>query len=500
MHVLRPLIGFSLGALLVACGGGNATPEQQSTSSAFIAGDEDRLYTEGMTAWRSGDLEQAEARFRGSLEANGRYLAAHIALGDLLLAMERPTEALQSFDAALALRNQAVDAHMGRARALTATGQLDDAETAAETAVMIASDVGSAVLSAETQTVLGAILVARDRSDDAIAAYERALELDAGTTEARVGLARLYAADNRMPDAVRVLGRAGQYETDPLPLFEVGRTFHEFSLYDRALEVLEAANAGLPQHPDILYYYASSAVRSGRAALGIQLATELIALDPSYLPAYVVRGEANLARQQYANARADADTVIQQRPDDYDAIILEGDIAVADEDPETAEAYFQRALSLYPERLRAADHLASLYYSERNFDGYIALIEPQINRPDRPEGWLSTLIDALVQAGRESEAVPYQSELALSRPTDHLLNYQTAARALRHPGMIPDEQVLAHAEQAVEHIGGAPLAYRVTLIDALLLNGRRAEAEAVFDRAWELFPQTEELQMRRDRL
>ena len=67
--------------------------------------------------------------------------------------------------------------------------------------------------------------------------FERALALDAGTTEARVELARLYAEVGRMPDAVRVLARATQYEDEPALLLSIGRTFHEFGVYDRALDV-----------------------------------------------------------------------------------------------------------------------------------------------------------------------------------------------------------------------------------------------------------------------
>lgn len=493
----RSLLGL-LFVAVAACGG-NQEPAT-STSSAFLGGAEDQLYTDGMRAWRDGDTAGAEARFRGALEANPRYLAAHIALGGLLLDTDQPDEALRPFEDAIALRNTSIDAHLGRARALAATGRLVEASDAAQSAVSLSHNAGNRELEADTHAVLGAIHEESGRIDDAIASFERALELDAGTTEARVGLAHLYRAANRMPDAVRVLSRAAQYETNPNLLLTVGRAFHDFGVYDRAIEALEIAHDAAPANEEVLYYYASSAVRSGRNDLGIQLASDLIGRAPDYLPAYVVRGEANLERGYIDNARADAGAVLAAEPNNYDALILAGDIAATGGDAATAESRYRQAMTERPDHLRAIEHLARFYDAERRYDDFVALVEPQIGRSDRPEGWLGMLIDAMLRTGLEAESVPYQSELATQRESDHMLNFEVADRALRHAGSLPPETILAHARRAVEHIGGAPLPYRLALIDALVLNGRESEARDVIDRAEDLFPNASELAERRRRL
>lgn len=498
MKPATPVLVVSL-AFATACGGADTNTAAQSTASAFVSGDEDRLYTEGMQAWRSGDYSAAEADFRGSLAANSRYLAAHIALGELLVERDRPAEAIPSFEEAIRLRARSSDAHLGLARALHATGDLEGAESSVNTAVSLTAD-AHASLAADAQTVLGQILEDRGEADGAVEAYERALQLDAGSTEARIGVAYLYADANRMPDAVRVLGRAALYETDALQLLEVGRTFYLFNLYERALEVLEVAHDHAPEHEDILYYYASSAVRSGRDDLGIELASDLIARNSTYYDAYTVRGEANLSREYIHNARNDAQVVLQNDPNDYDALVLSGDVEAADADPAAAAEFYARARAVDPHNVRAIDHLAELHFQHYEYDEYIALIEPLLDRPERPERWMGRLIRALQLAGREGDAVVYQSELSMTRPSDHALNYAVAEAAIRHPDRIEDEQVLHHARQAVEHVGGASLEYRCTLIDALLLNGRTSEAEIVLERAEELFPNAVELNLRRERM
>ncbi|MFT6399795.1 MAG: tetratricopeptide (TPR) repeat protein, partial [Bradymonadia bacterium] len=282
----------------------------------------------GMRAWQAGDPAVAETKFREALVANSRYLAAHIALAQLLLDEGRAQESVSAFDEALSLRGTSVDALLGRAQALIALGRYEDAFASASTAIDLAADNEMRELEAAAQTASAQALTAMDNNAGAVAAYEAALLLDAGTTEARVGLARLYVELGDLPNAVRVLGRAASYEQDAEDLLAVGRAFHDFGVYDPAMDALEAAYSSDPSLDDVLYYYASSAVRSGRHDLGNSIATELIGRNPGYLEAYLARGEASLERGYIHNAREDAALVLARDPNNYDALVLDGDVEV----------------------------------------------------------------------------------------------------------------------------------------------------------------------------
>ena len=385
---------------LAACGGGqDAADAQTSASSAFLTGDEDQLYMDGMRAWRDGDSVAAETRFREALVANPRFLSATIALGDLLLSVGRSQEAVDAFDDALDLRTTSVDANLGRARAMLALGRFDEAQLSAITTVAIAEGNGMREIQAQGYTVSAHALREMDDPHGAVSAFEAALALDAGTTDARVGLARLYVQLNEMADAVRVLGRAASYEQEPHELLAVGRAFHEFRVYDPALDVLEIAYTADPSNDDILYYYASSAVRSGRHELGNSLASELIGRSPDYLLAYLVRGEASLERGYIDNAREDAQTVLTRDPNNYDALILDGDVEAADSNLQGAIARLESAIALAPDQHRAVEHLGRVLYAQRDWAAFVALVEPRIERSDRPESWLGMLVDAMTPLG-----------------------------------------------------------------------------------------------------
>ena len=498
---MRLFIALLSATVLAACGGGQDTTESQSSaSSAFLSGDEDRLYMDGMRAWRDGNSATAETRFREALVANPRFLAATIALGDLLLSLGRAQEAVDAFDDALDLRATSVDANLGRARAMLDLGRFDEAHLSATTTVAYAEDNSMREIQAQGYTVSAHAQREMNDLHGAVDAFEAALALDAGTTDARVGLARLYAQLDEMADAVRVLGRAASYEEEPDQLLEVGRAFHDFEVYDPALDVLEIAYTGDPTNDDTLYYYASAAVRTGRHDLGNSLANELIGRSPDYSLAYLVRGEASLDRGYIDNAREDAQAVLARDPNNYDALILDGDVEAEDSNIEGAIARLQRAIELEPARLRAVEHLGRVLYAQRDWAGFVNLIEPLVSRSDRPESWLGMLVDAMDAAGMNEALIPYESELAYERGSDHELHHSVAERALQHPGALDPVRVHDHARLAIEHIGGAPLEYRLTLFDALLLVGRVDEARDTLDLAEQYYPNSSDVQERRDRL
>lgn len=497
----RYLALLALPVVAAACGGGQEPAEgTPSTSSAFLGGDEDDLYMAGMRAWRDDSPALAETKFREALVANPRYLAAHIALGQLLLDEGRAQESVDAFDGAIELRSSSVDAHLGRSQALLGLGRYEDAFAAGSTAIVLAADNDIRELEAAAHTATAQALTAMNDIEGAVAAYEAALVLDAGTTTARVGLARLYVELGDLPNAVRVLGRAASYEQDAEDLLAVGQAFHEFGVYDPALDVLEAAYARDPSIDDVLYYYASSAVRSGRHELGNSIATELIARNPEYLVAYLARGEASLQRGYIHNAREDAALVLSRDPNNYDALVLDGDVEAADEEIDGAIARYNRAIEIDPTRLRAIEHLGLVHYGARNWYAFVELIEPAIDLAGRPESWLGMLVDAMSAAGLEERLVPYESRLAYERGSDDQLHHRVAERALRFPDSLEPFTIHDHARLAIEHIGGAPLEYRLTLFDALMLIGRVDEARNTLNIAEQYYPNSSEVSERRDRL
>lgn len=492
---------LALGAPLTlgACGGSDV-PETPSTSSAFLSGAEDAEYEDGMRDKLAGDLVAAEAHFRAALVANPRYLAAHLALGDVLLERGRFAESRDAYRDAVQLRSSSVDAHLGEGRATLALGEFADAIGPASQSVALAENVNSPELHAEARTLLARAHEGAGHTDEAIAEYEAALRVLATSTDARTRLARLYAARERVSDAVSLLRRGEPYLATAEDYAVVAGAYYELGVHESAVPLLQTARELEPSNDDVLFYFAASSVRVGEAEAGIDAASELLSRNPGYLDAYVVRAEGRWRRGFTESARTDLETVFAQAPDHFAGTLLLADIEASEGNDDAAGEHFARALQLRPGDGFATARSAEFYTDRRRYDDVVAVLSPVIERADRPARWLLLYSGALIQLGSESDAVPYQSAYAATRRQDHALNREVAERALAHPGSLDAAAILNHARLAIEYVGGAPLPYRLTLFDALLHAGEVGEARDVLDLASDAFPGAVELRERRSRL
>jgi tetratricopeptide (TPR) repeat protein len=139
------------------------------------------------------------------------YADAHNLLGLCLALIGRPEEALVSFDAALALNPRYVEAHLNRAVLLNDMGRSDEARTAFETAEQLgkADETGFPVMVANRLANAHASLASEYRAagalDEAIAQFERALELRPGYADVRLAMARALTERGRHAEASREL-------------------------------------------------------------------------------------------------------------------------------------------------------------------------------------------------------------------------------------------------------------------------------------------------------
>jgi Flp pilus assembly protein TadD len=157
----------------------------------------------GVAKLRHGDLEGAAAEYAAGIarvprEATALHVALLHNLGNALLKLGRPGEALEPLRRAVELDPKEVPPREGLALALWKTGDLDGAEKEARGALDRKPDSTPAAL------VLGQVLMARNDEAGAVRWLEQAARANPGDAVVRYNLGAAYANLGRVPEACAI--------------------------------------------------------------------------------------------------------------------------------------------------------------------------------------------------------------------------------------------------------------------------------------------------------
>ena len=189
------------------------------------------FYMLGLSAWKSGDRQQAESAFVQSLSIDSTHVKSHLNLSRVLLESGQPDSALVHIEAAIALDST----------------------------------------SSEPLRLQGRAFEAQGKTDDAIVAYQRAIVTNDSDTWAMNNLGTLYFQLQRFEDAIGPLARANEIE-DKVAAFHnnLGMALELTGRFEQSVEQYRAALA-------IEGTY-------GKAVSNLQR-VELVKQDPSVTPA-----------------------------------------------------------------------------------------------------------------------------------------------------------------------------------------------------------------------
>jgi tetratricopeptide (TPR) repeat protein len=164
-------------------------------------GDARLLYEEGLLQADSGNLNVAVERFRRALAADARLDAARRSLGLALAQAGRWQEAIQVLGPLSQAEPDSFAVAYFHALALH-NSQRPEAEAEARRAVALRPQ------SAEGESLLGVILVAKGKSAEAIPHLRRARELDSANFEATLALGGVLAEGGSLEEGLALLREA----------------------------------------------------------------------------------------------------------------------------------------------------------------------------------------------------------------------------------------------------------------------------------------------------
>ncbi len=216
----------------------------------------------------------------------------------------------------------------------------------------------------ETHSRLGALYAAMDRIPEAIAEFTQSLPAKAaseglvsihkrkGDIEAYMNALQTYAEQHPLnPDAWTTLGAARQ-------------AMHKYSA---ALAAYERVVAIRPNSCGARVDVANALVDLDQTDAAMSNLRACLANDASYYPAVVNYGEAFIRKHDFANARTYLDHALRLRPEAVEALVDIGYIYEHEGDWKTAISYYNRAIRSDPLRPEAYIDLGVNYTEQRYF-------------------------------------------------------------------------------------------------------------------------------------
>jgi len=252
---------------------------------------------------------------------------------------------------------------------------------------------------------LGVALLDMGRRDEAVADFERAVEIRHDHVEAHYNLGNALLQMGRVDDAIAHFQKA--LEFDPgfekahnnlgNALLQEGRVDEAVAHFNRALEI----NPGLADAQNNLGNAFAQVGRMGDAAAHYR---EALKIDPGYAEAFANLGAVSLKGGRADEAVGFLRSALAINPNSVRAVVNLGNAFLQMGRPDDAAAQYQRAIEIDPNSAEAHNNLGFVYLSKGRIDEAIAQCRTALGiNPNYPEAHRN-LGTALFKAGKTDEA------------------------------------------------------------------------------------------------
>ncbi|HZH03183.1 MAG TPA: tetratricopeptide repeat protein, partial [Myxococcaceae bacterium] len=338
------------------------------------AGSAKALHALGELHRGEGKADLAAKAFARALEANGRHVRSAVELAEVELFM----------------RNDPVKAQAATARALHPDRR---------------KQLGSGELS-RAQALQGSTLLAQNKPKEALAVLEEAQKNDPTSAFAKAQLGRAYLALQDYAKAAPLLAEASRAEPKNLPYVEGALTaLMAVGQVDEAAKRVEAANARFPGNARLAYFQGRVNDAQDKPAEAEAHYKRAISADPNLHEAQLALARLLLRFRRVADAKGPLEEAAKQFPDNPLIRAGRGELALAEDNLELAQAEFEKAAELDPNLADAYLGLAKVSIERSAPDKARVWAEKAIAlNPALPEGRLQLGL-ALWKSGKVAEAV-----------------------------------------------------------------------------------------------
>ena len=299
---------------------------------------------------------------------------------------------------------------------------------------------------------MGVALVHMGRMEEAVASYDKALELDPSNNKIEFNLAIALIRENKYSQAVdhlthlqrtgadirydellalcyyhlqsfslaaRVAERVyAKHPEDAANALILGSTYERMGLYEKALPLITIAltSAGSAEGHMILAQTLNGLHRYTDAETELK---ELSATQPDFPQIHEALGEMYVGTERLPQAEVEFEKALQQDPNDFEANYFLGRLKRFDGDLAAAEHYLTIADRLQPDSAEVTYERAEIAIKQRRFADAIPMLEAVIKAdPDQAQAYLM-LSEAYQRTGRRADAQRQGELYNLKRKESH---------------------------------------------------------------------------------
>jgi tetratricopeptide (TPR) repeat protein len=379
---------------------------------------------------RTDQPDQAEANFKKATEVNPKAMNAQMALGGFYQTRNRLPEAEQQFRHAIDVDPKSTAPRAALVRVLMQEGKKPEAEAFLRQTkkdlsdnregyrmlgdfYFAAGDVDQALTEysslhndhpkdLQVKKNYIQLLILKNRLDEATKLDNEILNANAHDVEALVYKAQVQIGKNDPSGAIDSLQSALHDDQDnAVAHYQLGIAFAQQNNQGRAESEWREAVRLRPDLTEAQRLLAALEMRRGDMDAVLQTAQQIMTAQPYSPDGFLLRGMAEINRQQYSEAQRDAQEAMKRAPQSPAPYIQMGNVHLAQKQYADAVNFYQQALDKDPSSSDGLSGVMNTYVAQKQPDKAIAAANAQIAKSPNTSNFYDLLATALFNGNKD---------------------------------------------------------------------------------------------------